>query len=177
MVSMKNILLISFLMVSLLVFNFASAALYKGVDAEGKVIYSDTPFQDAEKFSPPPLSVVGAAKKKVEKTDKVEEKPAPFKYLSFDIVTPKSNETLRNEFNVAVTLKIKPRLNTAENHTITMMVNGKPVIKNSQNLSFKVGRLDRGANELQALIKNQSGKTVARTRTTVIFVHQTAVGR
>jgi hypothetical protein len=116
-----------------------------------------------------------AAKTGVANEKKVEEKPAEFKYISFDIVSPKSNQTIRNESDVAVSLRIKPGLNTAENHTIWMLVNGKPVLKNTRSLSFKVGRLDRGANELQAQIRDEKGKVVARTRTTVVFVHQTSV--
>ncbi len=150
------------------------AQLYKGVDAEGNVVYSDKPFTSAEKFTPPPISVMDAAKAKVEKKTAEEKKPAEFKYISFDIISPKNNQTIRNESDVAVSLKIKPGLNSDENHRIWMLVNGKPVIKNSQNLSFKVGRLERGANELQAQIRDKSGKIIVRTRTSIVFVHQTS---
>lgn len=172
---MKNTLLISFLLSALVFANIAGAVLYKGVDAKGNVVYSDQPFTAAEKFTPPPISVMGAAKARTGETKKVEEKPVDFKYISFDIISPKNNQTLQNEFEVAVSLKIKPGLNTAKNHSIRMLVNGKPVIKNTQSLSFKVEGLERGANELQAQIRDENGKIVARTRTTVLFVHQASV--
>ena len=175
MIDMKNILLTGFLMLTLVFVNIAGAVLYKGVDADGNVIYSDKPFAAAEKFTPPPISVMDATKAKAEKTEVIEDKPAEFKYISFDIVSPKNNQTIRNESEVAVILKIKPGINTAENHSIWMLVNGKPVIKNTQSLSFKVEGLERGANELQAQIRDKNGKVVVRTRTTVIFVHQASV--
>ncbi len=175
MKDMKNTLLTSFLLPALIFANIAGAALYKGVDAEGNVVYSDQPFDTAEKFTPPSISVMDAAKTKTDKTKKVEEKPAEFKYTSFDIISPKNNQTIQNESEVAVSLKIKPGLNIAKNHSIRMLVNGKPVIKNTQSLSFKVEGLERGANELQAQIRDESGKVVARTRTTVIFVHLASV--
>ncbi len=174
MAAMKNILATGFLMSALVYMAVADAQLYKGVDADGNVVYSDKPFAAAEKYTPPPISVMDAAKVKGDEKKTEEKKPAEFKYISFDIVSPVNNQTIRNEPDVAVSLRIKPGLNTDENHRIWMMVNGKPVIKNTESLSFKVGRLDRGANELQAQIRDKSGKIVARTRTTVVFVHQTS---
>jgi len=174
MSGMKNTLWTGFLMAALAFANIAGAVLYKGVDAEGKVVYSDKPFAAAEKFTPPPISVMDAMKVRAEEKTVEEKNPIEFKYISFDIISPVNNQTIRNEPDVAVSLKIKPGLNTAENHSIWMLVNGKPVIKNSQNLSFNVGRLERGANELQAQIRDQSGKVIVRTRTTVVFVHQTS---
>lgn len=177
MIDMKNILLISFFTVALAFANIAVAVLYKGVDAEGNVIYSDQPFSDAEKFTPPPISVMDAAKTKVEETKVVEEKPAEFKYINFDIISPKNNETIQNAFEVAVSLRIRPELNIAQGHNIWMLMNGKPVMKNLQSPSFKIEGLERGANELQAQIRDKSGKIVVRTRTTIIFVHQASVYR
>ncbi len=175
MSDMKNILCTGFLMVALAFVNTAGAVLYKGVDAQGNVVYSDKPFDAAEKFTPPPISVMDAAKAKVEETKAVEEKPAEFKYINFDIASPKNNQTFQNVFDVMVSLKIRPELNAAENHRIWMLVNGKPVIKNIQSSSFKIEGLERGANKLQAQIRDENGKVVVRTRTTVIFVHQASV--
>jgi len=174
MTAMKITLTTGFLMSALVYMAVADAQLYKGVDAEGKVVYSDKPFAAAEEYTPPPISVMDAANVGVNEKKKEEKKPAELKYISFDIVSPVNNQTIRNAPDVNVSLRIKPGLNTDEDHRIWMLVNGKPVIKNTQSLSFKVGRLDRGANELQAQIRNKSGKIVARTRTTVVFVHQTS---
>lgn len=175
MTAMKNILLAGFLTVALVFVNIAGAVLYKGVDADGNVIYSDQPFHDAEKFTPPPISVMDAAKTNVEKTETVEEKAVEFKYINFDIISPKNNETVQNAFEVAVSLRIRPPLNLAEGHNVWMLLNGKPVMKNVQSTSFKVEGLERGANELQAQIRDKGGKIVVRTRTTVFFVHQASV--
>jgi len=174
MSDMKNILLTGFLMAALVFASIAGAALYKGVDAEGNVVYSDKPFDDAEKFTPPPISVMDTAKVIAEEKAVEEKKPVEFKYISFDITSPVNNQTIRNDPDVAVSLALKPGLNTEKNHSIWMLVNGKPVVKNTRSLSLKVGRLHRGANELQAQIRDERGKIVVRTRTTVVFVHQTS---
>ena len=170
---MKNLIINSLLLFALITVSSVNAALYRGLDAEGNVVYSDTPFEDAEKFTPPPISVVDTPKAEPEKKA-AEEKPKEFKYMSFDIVSPASNETIRNA-DVTVTLKLKPGLNPDKNHSIWMLVDGKPVVKNTQKLSMDLGRLNRGARKLQAQVRNQEGKIIVRTRTTVVFVHHTSV--
>ena len=172
--NMKNKILNSLLIFSLIASQAASAGLYKGLDAEGNVVYSDTPFEEAEVFTPPPLSVMDKPKVAPDSKADVEEVPAEFKYLSFDIVSPTNNQTIRNEPDVTVTLNLKPGLNSEQGHSIWMLVDGNPVIKKSQNLVLNLGRLERGAHKLQAQIRDQQGKIVVRTRVSVVFIHQTS---
>ena len=171
---MKNILKKSLPIFAVIFSHAASAGLYKGLDAEGNVVYSDTPFEAAEKFTPPPLSVMDKPKLATENTAGAEEEPAEFKYLSFDIVSPANKETIRNEPDVTVTLNLKPGLNSEAGHSIWMLVDGKPVIKKSQDSTLSLGRLDRGAHKLQAQVRDQAGKIVVRTRESVVFIHQTS---
>lgn len=167
---MKKLIINSLLLLALTTASFANAALYRGLDAEGNVAYSDMPFEDSEKFTPPPISVVDTQKAEPEKKV-VEKKPKEFKYMSFDITSPTNNQTIRNS-DVVVSLKLKPGLNSEENHSIWMLIDGKPVVKNTQSLSIDLGRLNRGAYKLQAQIRDKVGKVIVRTRTTVVFIHQ-----
>jgi len=174
LVVMKNTLLNSLLMLALVGLSSANAALYKGLDSEGKVVYSDAPFEDAEKFTPPPISVMDIPKVKADEKVAEEKKAEAFKYISFDIISPENNETVRNDPNVTVSLKLKPGLNTEEKHNIWMLLDGKAVVKNTQSLSVQLGRLDRGAHKLQAQIRNKKGEIIVRSRTTVVFIQQTS---
>ena len=174
LVVMKNTLLNSLLILTLISSCSATAALYKGLDSDGNVVYSDTPFEDAENFTPPPISVMDTAKEKADEKAAEEEKPAEFKYMDFDIISPANKQTIRNDPDVTVSLKLKPGLNTEENHNIWMLVDGKPVIKNTQSLTVQLGRLVRGAHQLQAQIRNGEGAIIVRTRPIVIFIHQTS---
>ena len=167
-------LLKTLLALMLLISTSVSATMYKGVDSEGNVVFSDTPFENAEKFTPPPITVMDKPKATV-KNAAAEEKPLAFKYMSFDIVSPVNNATIRNS-EVQVSLQLKPGLNTAKDHSIWMLVNGKPVIKKSSGLSFSLGRLNRGAHKLQAQVRDPSGKVILRSRTAIIHVHQTSAG-
>lgn len=171
---MKNKIKNNLLILALITSCSSYAALYKGIDSEGKVVYSDTPFEDAEKYTPPPISVVDVPKSKADKEAAEEKKPVEFKYTDFDIVSPINKQTIRNEPDVAVSLNLKPGLNTEQGHSIWLLLNGKPVVKNSQSLSLQLGRLDRGAYNLQAQVRNKEGKIIVRTRSITVFIHQTS---
>jgi len=169
---MKNSLLNSLLIFTFFYAFTAGAALYKGLDADGNTVYSDTPFEDAKTFTPPPISVVDIPKEAADKKDVEDKKPAEFKYMSFDIVSPTNNQTIHNDPDINVSLNLKPGLNTEENHSIWVLLDGKPVVKNAQDLSLQIGRLDRGAYSLQAQVRDADGKAVVQTRAILFFVKQ-----
>ena len=179
LVSMKNILLNS-LLVSTIFFTtttIADAQLYKGLDAEGNVVYSDQPFENAEKFTPASLSVVNTPKRapKPSKSTTDEEEVKAFKYTDFDIVSPKNNETIWDNPQLAVTLRLKPDLNTKEKHTVWLLMDGKVIVKNSQTTTLQIGRLERGAHQLQAQVRDKAGKVVIRSRPIVVHIKNTTV--
>jgi len=171
---MRNILIKVFLITLLLSAFSSHAQLYKGVDEKGNVFYSDKPFESAEKFTPLPLSIVDAPKAKPEEPVK-EEKPVAFKYTDFDIVAPKNNETIWNESAVTVLLNLRPALNAELGHSIWLMQNGNPVIKNSQSMALSIGRLERGAHQLQAQVRDKQGKIIVRSRAIVAHIKHAVV--
>lgn len=171
---MKNTILKILLISVLVAASAVSAKLYKGIDSEGKVIYSDTPFDDAEKFTPPPISVMDAPKAAAEKKAAEEEQPADFKYMKFDIVSPEDEQTIRNDPNVKVSVNLVPGLNADAGHSIWVFVDGEPVVKDGQDTSYYIGRVERGAHKLQAQVRDTSGKIIVRSRTNVIYIHNTS---
>ena len=176
--AMKRILLMN-LLLSATCFSFtADAELYKGLDAEGEVVYSDKPFTNSKKFTPPPLSVVASPKVAPQKTPTAEaEESAEFKYTDFDITSPTSNQTIWDEPNVTVSLALKPDLNTVAGHSVWILMDDKAIIKNSQETNIPIGRLDRGSHQLQAQIRDQQGKMVIRSRAVVVHIKHTAIRR
>ena len=177
--SMKNTILKIFLVfvISSVSAYAVSAGLYRGVDSEGNVLYSDTPFEDAEKYTPPPISVMDAPKLATEKKVVEDEQPAEFKYMGFDIESPVNEQTIRNDPDVKVSVKLVPALNTEAGHSIWLLLDGNPVMKNSLDTSFYIGRIERGAHKLQAQVRGTEGKAIVQTRTIVVYVHNTSGAR
>lgn len=178
---MKNNILKSLLVPALLIAFTAEAELYKGLDDNGNVIYSDKPFSNAKKFTPPALTIFDAPKveadKEASKMPTKQEQAVEFKYTDFDIVSPTDNETLWNDPNPTVSLQLKPALNTTEGHTIWLILDNTPLIKNSQSLTLHIGHTDRGAHQLQAQVRDKNGKIIARSRAIVIHVKRATISR
>ncbi len=179
LISMKNILLKNLLVSTIFFTTIADAQLYKGLGAEGNVVYSDQPFENAEKFTPASLSVIDTPKRtpKPGKVTADEEEVKAFKYTDFDIASPKNNETIWDNPQLAITLRLKPDLNTEEKHTVWLLMDGKVIVKNSQTTTLQLGRLERGAHQLQAQVRDKTGKVVVRSRPIVVHIKNTVIQR
>lgn len=175
LVSMKYINLIGLFCLTLSFGFTAQAGLYKGLDEEGNVVYSDKPFTDSQVFTPPPLSVVDALKVPPKEEVVEEEKTAETTYTAFNISAPTSQQVIWNEPDLTVTMQLKPALSTAEGHNVWLLMDGKPLVKNSQSLSLQIGRADRGEHQIQGQVRNKKGKIIKRTQSVTIHIKNTVI--
>ena len=176
LIAMKNSIL-----VALIILSFSShAGLYKGLDDEGNVVYSDTPFKNAEVITPPAITIVDAPKikpKPVAAAADSEEKVTETKYTHFNISSPKNDQTIWNEDQLTVVLQLKPALDTESGHSTWLIMDGKPLVKKSRSLSLLIGRADRGTHTLQAQIRNKKGKIIKRTKSIQVHIKNTVIPR
>jgi len=150
------------------------AELYKSVDDEGNVTFSDKETPDAEEIPMRmPTSIPMPKPVAVKKTP--EETTAETKYTAFKIVYPGNDATIRNNTgSVSVSLSLEPALDSAAGHSISVSVDGKVLIKNSTTLSVSLTGIDRGSHSIQAIIKNKKGKTVKTSNS--VTVHLKRIG-
>ncbi|VAW52262.1 hypothetical protein MNBD_GAMMA06-200 [hydrothermal vent metagenome] len=154
-----------------------NAELYKGLDEEGNVVYSDKPFSNSKEFTAPAITVMDALKVPVKVEPVTEEKAKETKYTKFSITAPKNDESIWNSPQLTVSLKIKPALNAAEGHTIWLLMDGKPIVKKSRSLLLQIDQIDRGEHKLQAQVKNKKGKTIKSTKSVTVHIKRTVVRR
>lgn len=153
----------------------AGAELYKGVDEDGNVIYSDTPFYNSEKITPPALTIVDTPKPQPRKEIIEEEKPEIFQYTAFSILSPRNDETIWNEPQLMVSVQVKPELNIIDGDTIWLLMDGKVLVKKSKSLSLPIGRADRGAHTVQAQIRDKKGKIIRRSQTITVHIKHSVI--
>ena len=161
-----------------------SAGLYKGLDEQGNVTYSDKPFENAEKITPPPITVLDAPQPPTitetpENTDTTEENTQDkevTKYTRFSISAPKDGETIRNATRISVAVQMTPALDSKHGHTIWLFVDGRAVIKNSRSPLIEIdGRADRGERKVQAQVRNKQGKILNRSKTITVYIKNTSI--
>jgi len=148
-----------FLYLILLLIPFSlQAELYKGVDEDGNVTFSDKETPNAEKIPMPTPNVIKMPKPgPAEKT--TEGDKGDYKY--FAIKQPKTNATIRaSDGSVPVSLSLTPKLDIASGHKISILVDGKTVIKGATTLAVQLPNIDRGKHTISAAVKDKSNKTL-----------------
>jgi hypothetical protein len=147
----------------------ATAAIYKWVQPDGKVIYSDhPPSQNAAPAELPPVQ-------EIKMTPPPPPSPEPDtqanqsqkgEYTKLDIMAPANDSTIRdNAGNVSVNLALEPPLQEGDLASLTL--DGKDIWK-GQATSLALSNVDRGTHTLEATIKNAQGATLI-TSPSVIF--------
>jgi hypothetical protein len=137
----------------------AGAEVYRWVDAEGRVQFSDRPVTGAE---PVPLPASG--------TERALEQVAPSQaaggdtgpYTTFEVVTPEPNATLRDaEGKVQISLLLEPSL--AEGHRLRVLINGQSPEGDGQGTQMVIQGLSFGSHRLHAEVLDELGVPVAYT--------------
>lgn len=151
----------SLVLSSSLFFSLAvNADIYKFLDENGNVVFTDHPEVGAEKIKKQELQTISA--QPVPKPVARKKKEEPVSYTAFAISSPKNDDTVReNNGMLNVDLEIEPSLRTKEGHKVTILLDGKAVAKPSSATSFTLDGLDRGEHTIAATITDKKGNEVA----------------
>ena len=156
----------------------ATADVWRWVDDDGVVHFSDTPVEGAERidvsessrttgarvFTPPPRVAADG-----EPAPEAEEE---FRYESLTVVSPAAEETLWNiEGLLSVSLAVSPGLQTG--HQVRVYFNGQPRMVNST--SFTLDEVWRGVHNIQAEVLDETGKLMIRSQPNRFYVQQTTI--
>ena len=156
-------------------FAVQAAVVYKWVDADGVVHYSDQASPGAEKIFTSSSSSTGAASASRGTAAALPQAPsaAPagaLGYSDFSIVTPVSDQTFFGDDVISVHLSLAPALKA--NHKITWHLNGTQLDYPPDAVSFSLPHLDRGTYALAATITDQNSGGSQSSNSVTFFVRQ-----
>lgn len=146
----------------------AEAALYRWIDANGEVHYSDKKppgkgikehkLRAGSSYAPPVSAKAKQATGEGEDSDDEDGKPTV--YESLVISAPKAGAVIRTPGRVAsVSVGVSPGIDTKAGDKLEIMVDGK-VISTGGATSATVSGLTPGGHSASARIRNKDGKTV-----------------
>jgi hypothetical protein len=153
----------------------ASAAVYKWVDADGVIHYSDQPHENAEKvqlkalqtYSPPKTPPTAA-----QLTTGPSSKPATASpYQSCVVSQPENDQVFMNASSVTAAVSLMPTARPGDRLTVTMdgqQVPGVPATGGS----FTISPVDRGTHSLQVVVQDPKGQVVCQSPAVTFHVHQ-----
>ncbi|MDQ7017343.1 MAG: DUF4124 domain-containing protein [Gammaproteobacteria bacterium] len=139
------------LLLLLLSFN-GQAALYKSIDDNGQVTYSDRPNLKTDKpLLLPSQNIIQSINSKTpSEADKTDTSSQNKNYQSLQILSPKNDSTLRsNNGEISLILQLEPKLQ--KQHQIRILLDGKEV-KLSHSLITIVPNVSRGQHNLSAQV-------------------------
>lgn len=145
----------------------ALAEMYRWKDAQGNVVFGDSP---PEGVSAEPVKV----RPNVVETPKLPEPPPPAPapegpagpaYQALRITEPADQSAVReNAGNVTITLGIEPDLNVRVGHKLQVLMDGAPVAE-GQTLQFMLTNVDRGTHSLSARVLDAQGNELVSSPT------------
>jgi len=148
------------------------AAIYKSIDSEGDVVFTDKPSPGAQEIPEPSPNTIKLPKG----LPADEQKPDTVKntvYTSLRITSPGANETIHSSPGLlSISLALTPGLNLKAGDGLNIMVDGYVLIKNSSQLNARIPDINRGSHRLQALVTSKQGVTLIKSNEVQFFMRR-----
>jgi hypothetical protein len=154
-------------------FAVQAGVIYKWVDADGVVHYSDQPSPGAEKiYTSSSSSAAAAATRPSGSQQQLPQAPQPsgLGYSEFAITAPTSDQTFFGDDVVFVNLTLVPSLRG--NHGIIWHLNGRQLDAPPNPVAFPLPHLDRGTYTIAATVTDQNTGETQSSNSVTFFVRQ-----
>jgi hypothetical protein len=153
-------------------FTAQGAVVYKWIDADGVVHYSDQSAPGAEKIYTASSSAAPSAALRSNSAPPGMKKPpaSALNYTEFAITAPASDQTFFGDDIIGVHLSLAPGLKG--NHTLVWHLNGKQLADPADPFSFVIPRQDRGTYVLAATITDQATGESQSSNNVTFYVRQ-----
>lgn len=148
----------------------AQAVVYKWVDENGNVHYSDTPVEGAIEVELKENTHNNVVLPPAPKLNPTTPEAVNVSY-SMQIESPAAEATVRNnngDFTVSASISPKPPLTTR----YQLLLDGSPHGTPQDGPWFQLRGIDRGEHSIQVQALNGSGKVLATTASRIIYLHR-----
>jgi len=155
----------------LLLSTVSQAALYKSIDADGNVTYSDRPNLKTDKpLILPSENVIQSIPSPTQKTTAKTPTATSNNYKTLEILTPDNESSLRsNNGNVTLTLQLEPALQAQ--HQLRILLDGNEV-KLSSALQITLNNIPRGQHSLSVQVIDDNNRTLIQSPSHTIYLQR-----
>ena len=152
----------------------ATAQIYKTVDENGSVTFSDTPSTGSEEVEQQTLPSINTTSLPTSEIESAGSESTPFQYQLIEITSPKNDHSFVNtDGNFNVTVMTSPGLRGID--SITLLLDGKPYGPPQNSLSFSITNLDRGAHTIAAQIMGPNNNVLASSKLITIYIRRNTI--
>ncbi|QIT53749.1 DUF4124 domain-containing protein [Aquisalimonas sp. 2447] len=151
------------------------ADVYKHVDEDGNVTYTDEPREGAERLeSDEPVSSYqfrAPSRQQPRSAPADDDRDDPSAYARVRIIQPEDEGTVRdNQGYVDVQVALDPNLR--DGHRVQFVLDGEPRGELSRSTSQRLTEVHRGEHRLQVRVVDGAGNTVAESDPVTFYMHQ-----
>ncbi|HEY4732050.1 MAG TPA: DUF4124 domain-containing protein [Gammaproteobacteria bacterium] len=147
--------------------------VYRTVDDQGNVVFSDTPVEGAEKIRVDEIQTIAP-----DEVPKFVYTPPPEvveTYSKLEIVSPENDSVIQSdEGNVTVSAVLEPALNLRAGHYLVLYLDGNEAASGTSP-QFILSNIERGTHILDIAVVDQSGNQVINSPTVSFTRYQHSV--
>jgi len=168
-----EIMRILLLLVTMFFLTAVSAEVYRSVDEDGNIVYTDKPSPDAEKIRIDKVQTIPAGDANFEYTPP--EKSKEVAYTKLEVVNPENDHVFTgNIADITVSVVIEPALNTKRGDRLVLTMDGKKA-GDSTSTSFSLTNLDRGTHTIEVYVVNKGGKSLLESAPVAFTINRTTI--
>lgn len=168
----------------LISFPVMAGDIYRYVDEDGRVHYTDEPppqyGSQAEQLDLGGVQTYDAARvpQTPEPPTRSDSSAAPLRYEVVEMLRPRPEETIRDpSHTLTVSVRLTPPLRTKQGHSLQYFVDGKPSGGPTTSTSRTLTEVFRGTHSVQVVVLDKSGRQVGQTETRSVFMKPPSVNR
>lgn len=153
------------------------ADIYKWVDSQGNVHFSDTPHRGAEKLNIPDAQTYSAPVPQAPASDKAGQKQDgnAHVYTKLVIAQPENEATIRNnQGSITVTAEVDPDLFPGDK--VQLIFDGSTLGEPQSNLLFQLSGVYRGSHTIAVQIVDAEGNVLETSDPVTVYVFRSFVG-
>jgi len=166
-----------YLILTLFLISSVHATVYRSVDSQGNVSYSDVESEQAEEITidiapsyiapPPPVDIPEA--------DVFEQDQQVSPKYKITLTSPTQNQTLQNPESISVVASISPELNSKREDRVIFKLDGKRVGPPQVALTASLAGVERGSHILLVSVIDKSGKVLKSSKSVLFHVQRRSV--
>ncbi|WP_257285894.1 DUF4124 domain-containing protein [Endozoicomonas sp. SESOKO1] len=152
--------------------DFVFGAIYKTVDQDGNVIFTDSrpADQPSEEVKLRPITPISPVPGRESESLKSAQTVSREFYSSLEIIEPADDATVRTQENFTVKIATAPKI--LAGHKVRLLLDGQIMGEFGRKLTFELKNVDRGTHNLTVeIIDNQAN--VIKSSSNTIHVHRT----
>ena len=168
-----------YLMIGLLLATSIQAAIYRSVDENGKVTFSDVEDEKSEEIvidlAPTPVVPPASPQIIIEDIPSEKEKQPTAINYQLSIISPAQNENFQNPESIRVEARVSPALNAVGGDLLQFELDGKPWGDPQALISTQLSNIERGSHILTVSVRDKAGNILKKSKSTLFHVHKHSV--